>query len=200
MPSKSVLERGFKTLAEKISEDLRKELRIAKFDPLDAFKLAAHLNAPVFSVSEVFADEPTSPQAILLNNPDLFSAMWMPNAEGIKLIIHNSNHSKFRQQSNIMHELSHIIRKHEIPDETARLCLKFNLHYYNPIHEQEAKYLGGCLQITRAGLLWALKQGMSHTEISEYYCASHEMVKYRLGITGAERQRAFQLSKGRGFR
>lgn len=187
MPSKSVLKRGFKAEAERIAERYRSELNISKFDPLDAFQLADHLGIPIFSVEEAFGGNENSPNFSVLNNPNSFSAMWMPNEDGDKIIIHNSKHSAYRQQSNIMHELAHIIRNHEMPEETAKLCMLFNLHYFNPLHEQEAKFLGGCLQITRAGLQWAIKR-FSEEQISEYYTASGEMVKYRLNATGVLKQ------------
>ena len=55
MPSKSILPRGFKAEAERIAEFYRQELKISKFDPLDAFLLAEFLDMPVFSVIDVFA-------------------------------------------------------------------------------------------------------------------------------------------------
>lgn len=189
MASKSLLERGFKAKAERLSEKFRNELAISKFAPLDAFDLAKHLEIPIFSVLELKDDlQPT--QYDRLSDPKKFSAVWMPNCDNEKIIIHNNFHSKKRQQSNLMHELAHIILGHEIPDEQARLCFLLGLHYYNPVHEEEAKYLGGCLQITRPGLLWCIKNGDSESEISEYYVASTEMVSYRLRITGVLRQRS----------
>lgn len=187
MPSKSVLKRGFKAEAERLAEQYRGELNLSKFDPLDAFLLAKHLEIPIFSVEEAFEGDKNNPHFSIMSNTSLFSAMWMPNEDGDKIIIHNANHSYYRQQSNIMHELAHIIRKHEMPEETAQLCWLFNLHYYNPVHEQEAKYLGGCLQITRAGLLWAVKTH-SEEQISKYYNASSEMVRFRLNATGVLKQ------------
>lgn len=186
MPSKSVLPRGFKADAERMAEMYRAELGISKFDPLDAFKLAEHLDVPIFSVDEAFSDNLDHPRYQFMSDINRFSAMWMPNEDGEKIIIHNTNHSKYRQQSNLMHELAHIIRNHEIPEESARLCAQLNLIYYNPLHEQEAKHLGGCLQITTPGLRWAFKR-YTVEQISEYYCASTEMVNYRLGITGTKR-------------
>lgn len=192
MPSKSLLPRGFKAEAERLSEKYRTELGISKFDPLDALHLAEHLKVPIFSVNEIFGDNCSHPHYSTMSDTNKFSAMWMPNSEGVKIILHNTNHSKYRQQSNLMHELAHIISGHEVPIETAILCAQLNLHYFNKQQEQEAKYLGGCLQITRPGLLWTLKNDYTHQMISDYYCASLEMVKYRIGITGVERQRYFQ--------
>jgi Zn-dependent peptidase ImmA (M78 family) len=187
--SKSLLQRGFKARAERISESYRDELGISKFDPFNAFDLAKHLGVPVVGVEDLRKDLGKEDYS-RLSNKDKFSAMWMPNEDGDKIIIHNNFHSLKRQQSNLMHELAHIILDHCIPEEQARLCAVLGLHYYNEEHEQEAKHLGGCLQITRLGLLWALKKGYSETEISDHYTASLDMVQFRLRITGVLKQRA----------
>lgn len=193
MPSKTVLKRGFKAEAERISERYREELSISKFDPLDAFLLAEHLEVPVVSVDEL--EGFPSDHLNILRQPSKFSAIWMPNQDDDKIIIHNNHHSPKRQQSNVMHELAHIIRGHEIPEQAAKLCLLLSLHYYNTEQEQEAKYLGGCLQITRAGLQWALKRNYSEEQISDYYNASLDMVKYRLNATGVLIQRNYKYHK-----
>ena len=195
MPSKSVLKRGFKAKAERLSEKFRQDLGISKFDPLDAFTLATHLEVPIFSVNEIFSANPSSSYKSQLNDTSKFSAFWMLNSLGNKIIIHNDNHSSKRQQSNIMHELAHIILNHEIPLETAKLCHLFNLHYFNKEHEQEAKYFGACLQITRPGLQWALKRNFSYEEISDYFNASIEMVKFRLNSSGVLIQRSSILAR-----
>jgi len=188
--AKSVLVRGFKAKAERLSESFRRELGLSSIAPLDAFDLAKHLKITVFSVLE-FKDSLLPEDYIKLSDPNgKFSAMWMQNCENEKIIIHNNFHSKKRQQSNLMHELAHVILGHDIPEDQARLCFSLGLHSYNPVHEEEAKYLGGCLQITRTGLLWAIDRGDSQAEMSDYYVASPDMVKYRLGITGVLRQRS----------
>jgi Zn-dependent peptidase ImmA (M78 family) len=191
MPSKSLLKRGFKAEAERLSEKYREELKISKFEPLDAFAFAKHLTIPIFTVENVFGEDSNNEYLKTLNDPSKFSAMWMLNEDGHKIIIHNANHSPKRQQSNIMHELAHIIRGHEIPDATAILCNVFKLHYFNKEHEQEAKYLGSCFQIARPGLQWALKRNFSHEEISDYFNASIEMVNFRLNTSGVLIQRRY---------
>jgi hypothetical protein len=64
-----------------------------------------------------------------------------------------------------------------------------DLRYYNPHHEEEAKYLGGCLQIPKPGLLWKLKEECTEEEISDYFFASVDMVKYRMNILGIRKFR-----------
>lgn len=194
MPSKSVLPRGFKAEAERLAEKYRADLGISKFAPLNAHTLADFLGIQIFTVDELFSDR-NCDAYLRMCDPQKFSAMWTVNQKGEQLVIHNDRHSVFRQQSNLMHELAHIIRKHNVPDEQAKLCAQLGLHYYNPLHEQEAKHLGGCLQITRAGLQWALKNNYSHEEISEHYNASVDMVRYRIGITGVQKQLIYKKAQ-----
>lgn len=181
--SKLLLRRGFKTEAEKTAEHYRAELNISKFGALNAFALAEHLGVLVAGISDILPEE----EVKKLHNPakqESFSALLTKNIDNDSVIIHNNLHSEYRQQSNLMHELAHYICGHEIPKEILELNLPLNLRYFNPVHEEEAKYLGGCLQITRAGLMWKTKSNFSETDISDYYGASIEMVKYRLNTTG----------------
>lgn len=182
MPNNSPFNRGFKTRAENISIEMRNKLGLSKFASMDAFKLAENLAIPIFNLDHLI--DLTEPALSILTQPNKFSAIWLPNEDGNKIIIHNNNHHPKRQQSNIMHELAHIICNHQIPDEIAKLCLKLNLHYYNKTHEAEAKFLGAALQISKPGLLWLIKQHYTLDQISEYFNASIEMVKYRINILG----------------
>lgn len=191
MPSKTLLKRGFKSKAEELSVELRTELGLSKFKPLDAFMLAKHKEIPIFSVDEAFEGNKLHPAYCFMSNPEKFNALWMPNADGDKIIIHNSNHSAYRQQSNLMHELAHIILEHEMPKGIAEVCKLYNLHYFNKEQEQEAKYLGGCLQISRPALMWVLKEKWSTQKIAQYYSASEEMVRFRLYSSGAARQSSY---------
>jgi Zn-dependent peptidase ImmA (M78 family) len=138
--------------------------------------------------NELFEEEKYHKERRILTTPEKFSAFWMANEDGDKIIIHNNHHSLARQQSNIMHELAHIICEHEIPEDIAKLSLRFGLHYYNKKQEEEAACLGRTLQITREGLLWALRQNFSKQEIATYYNASLEMVTFRINATGVLRQ------------
>ena len=190
MPSKFKFKHGFKADAERLSERYREELGLSKFDPLDALLLAKHVAIPVVTIDEFNNDLPLT-FLKTLRDTRKFHAMWMSNEENDKFIIHNNYHSPKRQQSNLMHELAHVILKHNISQEAAQLCFLTGLHYFNVQQEQEAKFLGGCLQISRSGLLWAKKKNLSDHEISDYYNASLEMVTYRLNISGVLIQRKY---------
>lgn len=184
----SVFVWGFKSKAEKIAVQLRVELGISPFKPLSASTLAKHLEIPIFTVEEAFCDDKNHPAYPVLSDTSKFNALWMPNEDGERIIIHNSNHSLYRQQSNLMHELAHIILDHSIPEEIGKVCMLYNLHYYNKQHEAEAKFLGACLQLTKPSILWVKKNNWSEEQISKYYTASNEMVRFRCNAIGNYRK------------
>jgi len=107
------------------------------------------------------------------------------------IIIHNHLHAPTRQQSNIMHELAHIICKHEQPDQYKNIALPFLMREFDKQQEEEANYLGSALQIPREGLIWALKKRMDVVAIAEYYTASPAMVTLRINSTGVKRQLSY---------
>ena len=59
------------------------------------------------------------------------------------------------------------------------------LRSYDKIHENEASWLGGCLQIPFDGLVSALLKNKTHDQIALQFLASLEMVKYRINKSGA---------------
>jgi len=107
---------------------------------------------------------------------------------GNRIIIHNQYHSIARQQSDIMHELAHIICKHERAQTTYDFPIPMGMRDFNEEQEEEAKCLGATLQIARPGLLWAKKKNMQTDEIASYFTASTDMVNYRMNTTGVFKQ------------
>lgn len=178
---KTNLPRGFTSVAETLAENFRKELNIHPCGQMCGFKLASHLGVSVCEASDYGFD---SSKIDCLAG---WSGLYLINSFGEKIIIYNSSHPSGRQQSTIMHELAHIIRGHSFRTDTIIPELPF-LRSYDPLHESEAEYLGASLQITRKGLVWAVKRNMSVEQIAEYYKASTEMVNYRLRISGVARQ------------
>ena len=83
-----------------------------------------------------------------------------------------------------MHEIAHIICEHP----TANSGINGSLRSYDEEQEEEARYMGGCLQITRAGLLWALRRRMTKEQIAKHFLASVDLVRYRQNVTGADKQ------------
>lgn len=183
------LKRGFKANAERLALQYRDELKIHACAALCAFKLAEHLKVPVFKATELL----TLPNEIeWLSNDCEWSALTMPNFEGTKIILHNPFHSDARQQSDLMHELSHIICEHEHAATLHDKPLPIGMRNYNPEQEEEAKCLGSTLQLAKPCLFWARKRTMTYEDIAAHFNASVDMVKYRMNMTGIARQAYFQ--------
>ncbi|AYQ30980.1 ImmA/IrrE family metallo-endopeptidase [Runella sp. SP2] len=177
----SLLPKGFTAKAERLAEKFRDELNVHHCGHLCAFRLANHLKVSICEASD-YGIEPE-----WLERLTGWSGLYMVNQFSEKIIIHNTNHTLGRQQSTIMHELAHLVCKHPLPEDIILPELPF-LRRYNPQHEQEAEYLGATLQMTRKGLVWAMRRSMTVAQIADYYKASHEMVDYRLNITGVSKQ------------
>ena len=178
---KNLLPRGFTGKAEQLAEDLRKQLNVHPCGHLCAFELANYLGVSVCEPNDYGID------AEWLERLIGWSGLYLINDSGEKIIIHNTDHSPRRQQSTVMHELAHIVCAHPLPTKIILPELPF-LRCYEPQHEQEADYLGGTLQITRKGLVWAMRQRMSIENMAEYYKASLERVDHRLNISGVAKQ------------
>ena len=112
----------------------------------------------------------------------------MKNAAGDQIVINNPFHSTARQQSDVMHELAHIICKHERRQTEYDFEIPFGMRYFNEVQEEEAKCLGATLQLATPCLLWSRKRSMTHEEISSHFNASIDMVTYRMNMTGIAKQ------------
>lgn len=156
---------------------------------LCGFALASYLDIEVISPEILGIDD--KGLDVLMGNMGKssgWSALTMTNSSDKKIIIHNTRASAARQQSDLMHELAHIICNHEIvvPDG---IVLPSYMRYYDKSQEAEAEYLGAALQLPRECLVWALTKGnMSKREISTNYSASLQMVNYRINTTGIRNQ------------
>jgi Zn-dependent peptidase ImmA (M78 family) len=194
----SVLPRGFKAKAERLSLEYREKLAQHVCAPLDAFKLAEYMCIPIFTPNDFFSSKEDVNKLCGTPSQDTgWSALTMTTSTGDTIIIHNHLHSPARQQSNLMHELAHIICEHKIPEEYKKISLPIGMRFCNEVQEEEAKFLGAALQIAKPGLHWAFKRNMDYQTIAKHFNASEEMVKFRVNSTGILKQRAYILSKGK---
>jgi Zn-dependent peptidase ImmA (M78 family) len=178
--------RGFKTLAEKKSVDLRTELGIKPSYPLPAEKLAEHLKVPILFPHQIPDMDEATLGCLRKGNESYWSGVTLRVNEKLLVII-NDSHSKARQESSIMHELAHVICDHEM-GQFSHLSHGITLRDYDDEMEKEAEWLGGCLQLPRVALHFHYKvYGNSVKEIAEKFNASQDMVKFRLGVCGLYR-------------
>jgi Zn-dependent peptidase ImmA (M78 family) len=124
---------------------------------------------------------------LLETDPSGWSAVTLETAQG-SLIIYNPSHSPDRCESDLMHELAHLLCKHEPSLLVTPPGAPFPFRTFTEEQEDEAKWLGACLQLPRPALLWAAKNGKDNHDIALDFGASTQQVAFRRQITGVDRQ------------
>lgn len=174
-----MLPRGFKADAERRATTLRTEMVLGPADALSPPALAKHLG-----VGYLMADTlvPLAALAALDRlQPGCFSACTLPGPTGPVIVVNPLN-SAGRQQSDAMHELSHILLRHE----TRQLERIGDLVFFTCDHDQEeqADYLGATLLLPRPLLVSAHARGLAAPGIAETYGVSEQLARWRLNSTG----------------
>ena len=154
------------------------------YEKLPAELLANHLNVELITPHDIQGLSSKAKTILLNHDPSSWSAITIKNHRGNFIIIYNPTHSQKRQESNLMHELSHIICCHKMEKIKLRKDFPFPLRDYNEDQEDEAKWLGGCLQIPRKALVWGKYRGMNNNELSIHFGASSDMLNYKIKNDG----------------
>ena len=165
---------SFKRRCEAIAVDQRYRLGLRPFDPLSAEKLLIAIGGEAKSPDQI-PNMPPNSVANLLNAIDWSAGIIRRNP---LLIVYHPAYPPARHQSNLMHEIAHILLNHPMIgfDSITGLPLR-DLHC-----EDEAVYLGGCLQIPRLALQWALQKSYNVARIATYFNASESMVVFRCNM------------------
>lgn len=172
----------FRQWCENEAVHWRRKLGLYAYDPLPADRLAAYLHIPLLPPDAIPDFDAASIMALSAAGDSGWSAVTIPVPDHSPIIIYNPGHTAVRHEANLMHELAHLLLGHRpILIQTDLPILRQS---YRPEDEDQATYLGGCLQITRPGLDWAIGKGMPREEIAYHFGASAEMVQYRLNMTG----------------
>jgi Zn-dependent peptidase ImmA (M78 family) len=185
LSSTQLLKRGFKAKADKLSISYREQLDLKAWEPICAFKIAEYLKIPFYKATDFVSTE----KEIETLKQNEWSALTMETKIGNRIIIFNPFHSKQRQQSDIMHELAHIICEHKRDKEKYDFAIPFGMHEFDEIQEEEAKCLGATLQLSKACLFWSNKRDLNYDEIALKFYSSTEMVRYRMNITGIAKRK-----------
>jgi hypothetical protein len=181
------MQRGFKTWAEHEAIEQRRHLGLDANMPLPALQLAAYLGITIVSPEHIPEMSQEHLECLLQRDLSSWSAITV-NTNTVTAIIHNTGHAQNRQESNLMHEMAHIICKHAPSVLTSVGGLPFLLREYNADQEEEASWLGACLQLPRPALWWAVKRRMTVAEMAQYFQASEELIRFRRQVTGVDRQ------------
>ena len=181
------MRRGFKQAAERQALAFRGVLGLAATAPLPAVQLADHLAVTLISVTDIPCLPTDDLRQLVETDSESWSAITLPIEESW-LVISNPVHSAARQESNLMHELAHLICEHR-PGRLHQIeGIPFPVREYDDNQEEEAAWLGGCLQIPRTAMLRSVERGMSNEQIAEHFGASLQLVRYRRNVTGVDVQ------------
>ena len=188
------MRRGFKTWAENEALDIRKELDLTPIDPLPARTVLTYLDVTVATPSQI----PGLTHATIIQLIKKDRSSWYAltfSVDGEIFLIHNDSHSPTRTESNLMHEIAHIFCKHSPTQLINHISLPFLVRTFDIVQEEEASWLGGCLQVPRIALLHCLSRRMTDDEIATRYGASKALVRFRRNMTGVD----LQLERARVF-
>jgi hypothetical protein len=176
-----MLRRGFKSKANAIALEVRGELGLKPYAPLNPFTLAEHLAIPVWPLA-LLEEITAAIEHFKHNEPEAFSAITV--FDGWKrTIVHNDTHSPVRQNSNIAHELAHCLLEHP-PVEAFDA---YGCRTLDPVIEAEAAWLGGTLLVPREAAVSVMRRRLSDVQAAGLYGVSQQMLIYRMNVTGVGR-------------
>jgi Zn-dependent peptidase ImmA (M78 family) len=186
----SNFKRGFKSWCENVSLQHRKEMSLQPIDPIDPRALAEKLGVIVWKADEVPGIGQKTLDVLTKDDPESWSAMTLCG-DGKNIIVLNPMNSPGRMNSDLTHELSHIIIGHEAARIDVTPDNMLMLRNYDKGQEEEANWLAGCLLLPRLAMLHIRKKGLDKSDIKKIYGVSAPMLDYRLRMTGVDRQLSY---------
>jgi hypothetical protein len=173
------MQRGFKSFAEELSLQVRREMGIPAHGRLCAFKLTEYLGIPTIGFSSLMSGArecgvtPRELQAMIRE----VHGLCIPYGAG-RAILYNDQNQPARQQSDVAHETSHVLLGHPMSD-LASVGQRRNEV------EAEAAHLGGALLIPLPAALHILQRRFALDDAAAQYGVSPDMVIYRCNASGA---------------
>jgi Zn-dependent peptidase ImmA (M78 family) len=179
--------RGFKTWAEEIALRVRHKLNLPSEAPLDPCQLAELLSVPVVGPDEL-RDLPADCMQRLGNeHSNSWSAITVASGKH-HLIVINTSHATTRRNSDLAHELAHLILGHEPSMMFVSPASGTALRTYNKEQEEEANWLAGCLLLPRDALFSIRRRRLSGEDACREYLVSPAMLRFRLNASGVDIQ------------
>ena len=178
------LRRGFKSECERIADRVRAEAHLSTGAQVTPETLAKHLDVDVLAGDALLPRSRFEELRELQD--DAFSACTFPPIHGRHVVVYNPLATAGRRNSDVAHELAHILLGHElsrvetIGESTFLSC--------DREQEEEARWLAGCLLLPRELLLQEVRRGRNAAAIAEKYDISEDMATYRINVTGVLRQ------------
>jgi Zn-dependent peptidase ImmA (M78 family) len=118
--------------------------------------------------------------------PGAFSAATFHLSGNRIVAVYNPLNEPGRTNSDIAHELAHILLSHDVRE--VQQLAGHTFFTCDPEQEEEANWLAGCLLLPRPLLLRAARSGLDSAAIAVKYTVSEPMAAFRLRTTGVARQ------------
>lgn len=178
------LRRGFKSEAERIADRIRRDAQLSTGVPVTPEILDTHLGVEIIAGDDLVPQ--TRFEELRALQVDAFSACTLSPSEGRLVVVYNPLSKPGRRNSDVAHELAHILLGHEfsrietVGNVTFRSC--------DPQQEEEAAWLAGCLLLPRGLLLQEVLRQKSAQAIAKEYQVSQDMAEFRIRVTGVRKQ------------
>lgn len=179
--------RGFKAWCENVALQYRRKLCLLSHDPLQASQLADYLGVDVKTPQEIPGVDSKTLRVLLKEDSDSWSAITISNV-GKKLVIMNPSHRGGRPNSDLMHELSHVLLGHKAGQSFISGDGLLILSAFEKSQEDEANWLAGTLLLPRAVLVHIRERHLPEDQIIRRYRISRGMLRYRVNVTGVDLQ------------
>ena len=151
------------------------------YDLLDIRQLAKHLNVEVIPADHLI--DRARLEELERLQPGAFSAATFHLPDGRIIAVYNPcNEDPGRTNSDIGHELAHILLDHDVRE--IQQIAGHTFITCNPEQEEEATWLAGCLLLSRPLLLREAYTGTSAEAIAAKYQVSPHMARFRLNTSG----------------
>ena len=173
--------------AERRSVELRRLLGRAPRDPLLAADVARHYNVTVRNPDQIIGVPSADIEQLLGAGREEWSGFTLRIGTR-HLVVMNSAQSARRQNSVVMHELSHIILGHQLGSAMFTEIGDFVPSIYDQDQEYEAAWLGGTLLLPRPALIWMRYRGLSDEDASTHFGVSPDLLRWRIRMTGIDYQ------------
>lgn len=176
----TLMRRGFKTEAERLADRTRAQLGLQPHAHMPTRELAAHLDIEIHSADDLV--NPAELEELNQLQPGAFSAATFHLADGRTVMVCNPYNDPGRTNSDIAHEIAHILLRHDVRE--LQQIAGYTFFTCNPEQEEEANWLAGCLLLPRALLLREAYAGSDPATIAEKHHVSIPMARFRLNASG----------------
>ena len=174
------MRRGFKAEAERVAARTVAQLGARPDRPIDIRALAAHLGVDVFSAADVI--DIADLRELEALQPGVFSAATFHLPGERVVAVYNPLNEPGRTNSDIAHELAHILLNHDVRE--VQQMAGHTFFTCDPDQEEEANWLAGCLLLPRPLLLREAYAGTTVDSLAARYTVSPTMARFRLNTSG----------------